>query len=376
MKITGVEAFAAPLPLRKPFTIALGTMTHSPNVVVRIATDEGVIGYGEASTWHVVYGYDQSSLIQAIERYLGPSVLGMDPLDLRGILGQMDRALPKNRMAKSGIETACQDLRGKAAGLPLARLLGGPLPDSVEVIAAVDIVPPAEAEALASLWVGQGFGCLKIKVGLDLRADVERVRVVRQAVGPGVKIRVDGNQGYDRAAAMKACKAFEPYDLQWFEQPLPDWDFEGLAALVDLACVPIALDESIEGPHDVHRAAASRAADVINIKIAKCGGITNSLKVAHAAEAAGLPCFLGGNIETGVGIAIALHFAVGCPNLVPVVEIPGSRIFTDDVVTQPFVPKSGRLALPTGPGIGVEVDERKLRRYDELSRQPGADVPG
>lgn len=343
-------------------------MTHSPNVVVRVETDMGAVGYGEASTWHVVYGYDQSSLVQTIERYLSPAIVGMDPLDLQGIQSRMDRALPKNHMAKAGVETACQDLRGKVAGLPLSRLLGGPLPESIEVVAAVDIVPPAEAEALAAQWVGQGFGCLKIKVGLDLQADVERVRVVRQTVGPMVKLRVDGNQGYDRATAIKACRAFEPYDLQWFEQPLPDWDFEGLGALVGLACMPIALDESIFDPHDVYRAATARAADVINIKIAKCGGITNSLKVAHAAESAGLPCFLGGNIETGVGTAIALHFAASCPNLVPVVEIPGSLVFTDDIVVQPFVPKGGWLSLPMGPGIGVEVDEAKLREYGNLSK--------
>ena len=232
-------------------------MTHSPNVVVRVTTDEEIMGYGEASTWHVVYGYDQQSVVQAIERYLGPAVIGTDPLDIEGIVSRMDFVLPKNRMAKAGIETACQDVRGKAAGLPLVRLLGGGNPEAVEVIAAVDIVPPSEAETLTRLWVEKGFGCIKIKVGLDVLEDVERVRVVRETAGPGMRLRVDGNQGYDRASAMKACKAFEAFDLQWIEQPLPEWDFEGMAALARNFSTPIAVDESIAGLHDVYRVASN-----------------------------------------------------------------------------------------------------------------------
>ena len=369
MKIIRVEAFPTPLPLKKPFAIALGIMTHSPNVVVRITTDEEIKGYGEASTWHVVYGYDQQSVVQAIERYLGPAVIGMDPLDIEGIVSRMNVVLPKNRMAKAGIETACQDIRGKVAGLPLVSLLGGAVREAVEVIAAVDIVSLAEAETLTRQWVEKGFGCIKIKVGLNVSEDIERVRVVRETAGPAMRLRVDGNQGYDRASAMKACKAFETFDLQWIEQPLPDWDFEGLSELARTFSTPIALDESISGLHDVYRAATMGAADVINIKIPKCGGITNSLKIAHAAEAAGLPCFLGGCLETGVGIAVALHFAASCPNLVPEVEIPGSEVFTDDVVTEPFVPNKGKIPLPKGPGIGVEVNEDKLKMYQELSQR-------
>jgi L-alanine-DL-glutamate epimerase-like enolase superfamily enzyme len=344
-------------------------MTHSPNVVVRVTTDEGITGYGEASTWHVVYGYDQQSLVEAVERYLGPAVIGMDPFDVQGIVSRMDLVLPKNRMAKAGIETACQDVRGKASDLPLVRLLGGAVPDGIDVIAAVDIVPPDEAETLTRLWVEMGFSCIKVKVGLNVDKDIERVRIVRETAGPAIRLRVDGNQGYDRASAMKACKAFEAFDLQWIEQPLPDWDFEGLAALARTFTTPIALDESISGIHDVYRAATMGAADVINIKIAKCGGITNSLKIAHAAEAAGLSYFLGGCLETGVGIAVALHFAASCPNLVPEVEIPGSEVFTDDVVAEPFVPDKGKIPFPQGPGIGVEVSEEKLKMYRDLSRR-------
>jgi muconate cycloisomerase len=227
----------------------------------------------------------------------------------------------------------------------------------------VDIVPHQEATKMAVQFVQYGLRCLKIKIGLDPKEDIERVRVVREAVGPDIKLRIDGNQGYDRASALKVSLAVEEFDLQWIEQPLPDWDLEGLAMLADAVHTPIAVDESLYTLHDVYKIAKAKAADVINIKVSKCGGITNSLKIACAAESVGIPCFLGGCIETGVGTAAALHFGACSPNLVPGLEIAGSGPFTDDIITGPFVAEHGVVHLPEGPGLGVTVNEEKLRFY-------------
>lgn len=363
MKIAKVEVFPVALPLRNPFSIASGTMTHTLHAVVLIATDDGIIGYGEAATWHVVTGYDQHELIWVIERYLGPAIIGMDPFDIEAIMMKMDHVLPKNLMAKAGIEMACQDLCGKTLGVSLSRLLGGSLTNSVEVIQVVDIVPPEDAVRNAAGFVEEGYRCIKIKIGLNPKEDIERVRVVRETVGPDIRLRVDGNQGYDRSSAMKVCKALEPFDLQWIEQPLPDWDLEGLALLGHTISTPIAVDESICGIHDVYRIARIGAADVINIKLSKCGGITNSLKIAHAAQSMGLSCFLGGCLESGLGTAAALHFAASCPNLCAGAELPGSVIFTDDIIAEPFIPDRGIITPPTGPGIGVEVRLDKMKQY-------------
>jgi len=289
MRINKVEAFPVALPLKKPFKIALGTMTHSPHAVVKITTDEGTLGYGEASTWHVVYGYDQHELVWVIDQYLGPSVIGMDASDIEAILSRMDSVLPKNLMAKAGIEIACQDARAKALGVSVSQLLGGTLKNPVEVIEVVDIVSPEEAAQMALQRVAEGFRCLKIKIGLDPREDAERVRVVREAVGPAIQLRVDGNQGYDRATAVKICEALEQYNLQWIEQLLPDWDLEGMAMLAKDFHTPMAVDESIYTLQDVYKVIKAEAADVINIKVAKCGGLAPSLKIAHAARSMGVP---------------------------------------------------------------------------------------
>jgi len=365
MRVAKVEVFPLALPLKKPFSIALGTTTHTFHTIVRIFTDDGISGYGEGATWHVVYGYDQHSMIWSIDRYLAPAIVGMDPFDMERILSTMDKALPGNLMAKAAVEIACQDIRGKALGVPLFRLLGGMLTDPVEIIAVVDIVAPIDAARMAEEAVRDGFRFIKIKVGLDVTEDVERVEAIRKAVGPGVHLRVDGNQGYDRAAAMKACRAFEPFDLQWIEQPLPDWDIEGLAGLAREFSTPIAVDESIYDVHDVYRVARAQAADVINIKISKCGGITNALKIANAAAAMGIPCFLGGCIESGLGTAAALHFAACCPNLHAGIEMADSSVFKEDILAEPLILDRGKMALPRGAGIGVRVDPDKLARYSK-----------
>ena len=366
MKIVKVEVFPVSLPLKKPFRIALGTMSHSPHAVVRITTDEGIVGYGEASTWHVVYGYDQHDLVWAIERYLGPVVMGLNVYEIERILERMNSVLPKNLMAKAGVEIACQDARAKALGVSLSQLIGGALRNPVEVVETVDIVPVKEAAQMATKHVENGFRCIKIKVGLDPKEDVERVRVVRETVGPEIQIRVDGNQGYDRSSAMKACLAMEPFGLQWIEQPLPDWDLEGLSMLAEAIWTPIAVDESIYTLHDVYRVVKAKAADVINIKVSKCGGIHPSLKIAHAAQSMGVPCFLGGCTETGVGTAAALHFGACAPNLFPAVEVGGSASFKDDIVTEPLLASGGVIQLSEKPGIGVEVDVNKLKKYSGI----------
>ncbi|OPY65355.1 MAG: L-Ala-D/L-Glu epimerase [Syntrophorhabdus sp. PtaU1.Bin050] len=365
MKIASVEAFPVALPLKKPFSIALGTMTHTSHIIVKVTTDDGIFGFGEGATWHVVYGYDRHALEWAVERYLGPAILGMDPFDIEHILSAMDMALPGNLMAKAGVEIACQDIRGKALGVPLHRLFGGVLMERLETIGFVDIVPPEEAARLAEAFTREGYRFIKIKVGLNAKEDVERVRVVRLTVGPDTCIRVDGNQGYDRASAGKVCRALEPFNLQWIEQPLPYWDIEGLAALARDLTTSIAVDESIYGVHDVYRVAQAHAADIINIKLSKCGGITNSLKVANAAHAMGLSCFLGSCIETGLGSTAALHFAACCPNLHAGIEMDGSMPFKDDILAEPLIPAYGTLPLPQGTGLGADVQPDKLARYSK-----------
>jgi o-succinylbenzoate synthase len=363
MSIEDAEAIPIRIALKEPFHIAVGTITHTNHVLVRMTDDAGRVGWGEAVTFHPVYGYDQRALYQVLTDHLIPAVRGLDPRDIVTLHEAMDRAIPRNLMAKTGLDIAAYDLAAQSAGQPLHVLCGGKRVERVPQIGVVGILPEAEAAESAVRQLEEGYRTVKMKIGHGAAEDAARVRAVREAVGESVPIRVDGNCGYDRATALRAFRLMEDADLEWIEQPLPGWDLEGMAGLAARLDTPMAVDESMYTPEDAFRCITSGAADVVNIKVAKCGGIYRSQKIAATCEAAGVPCFLGGCIETGVGTAAALHFYAATSNVIRAAEVHGSPHYVDDVVVRPFVADGGSLPVPTGPGLGIEVDEDKVNAY-------------
>ena len=363
MKIVHAEAIAIRIPLKHPFTIALGTLTHSNHVLVRMVDDEDKIGWGECTTFHSVYGYDQKSLYNTITDYLIPAVKGLDPRNMVTLHQRMDQAIPFNLMAKCGMDLAAYDLIGKTDDVPVYSLVGGKRVDRIPVTAAVGIGPRMETAAMAKELVEEGFNVIKIKIGLDPLEDLERVKAVREAVGDGIQLRVDGNQGYDRKTALRVLTEMAPFALEWIEQPLPDWDIEGLAMLTERLDTPIAVDESVYTPYDAHRVITACAADVVNIKVPKCGGIYRSQKIAALCESAGMPCFLGGCVETTPGTAAQAHFYTATSNVISAAEMEGPWCYVDDVVEKTMDIDRGMVKIPENPGIGVAIDEEKVNRY-------------
>ncbi len=363
MKIVHAEAIPIRIPLKHPFAIALGTLTHSNHVLVRMKDDRGRVGWGETTTFHSVYGYDQKSLYHVLTDHLIPAVMGLDPRNMALLHSTMDRAIPFNLMAKCGIDLAAYDLVGRADGVPIHLVAGGRRVDRVPLTAALGLGTRRETEDRAKELVSQGFQVIKIKIGLDPAQDLERVKAVCETVGDGIKLRVDGNQGYDRAEAMAILSRMEALGLEWIEQPLPYWDLEGLAFLADHLQTPIAVDESVYTPQDAHRIITARAADVVNIKVPKCGGIYRARKIAALCEGAGIPCFLGGCLETTPGTAAQAHFYAATGNVISAAEMEGPWCYTDDVVKQPLELVEACVKVPRGPGSGVAIDEEKIDRY-------------
>ena len=363
MKIIDIQAIPIRIPLKNAFTIAVGTLTHTNHVLVRMTDDEGHVGWGETTTFHVVYGYDQHMLAHVLREYLIPAVMGLDPHDLALMHKRMDEAIPKNLMAKTGVDLAAHDLIAQAAGVPLVDMIGGRRMDRIPQIGLVGISPPEEAALSAMEQINEGYRTIKIKVGGNAGEDLRRIEAVREAVGGGIGIRVDGNCGYDRDTALRTFVRAEEYGLEWIEQPLPAWDLEGMAALARRLDTPIAVDESMYTLQDAQHCIALGAADVVNIKIPKCGGIFRSRKIAAACEAAGVPCFLGGCIETTPGTAAAMHFYAATPNMVSATEIFGSMYYEDDVTAAPLTVENGSIALTHEPGLGVRVDVGKVEKY-------------
>lgn len=363
MKIVNATAIPIRIALKQPFKIAVGSLTHTNHVLVKLTDDQGREGWGETTTFHSVYGYDQKSLYHVLTDHLLPAVIGLDPRNICLIHQLLDRAIPNNLMAKAGVDLAVYDLVGRAFNLPIWALIGGRRMDRVPMVGVVGIISPEQAARDALEQVALGFDTIKIKIGLDGEEDVSRVEAVRKAVGDRIKLRVDGNTGYDLDTALWVFQRMEPFRLEWIEQPLPGWDLDGMARLTRDLQTPIAVDESMYTDHDAYRCLKTGATRVVNIKVAKCGGIYRAQKIAAVAAAAGANCFLGGCIETTPGMAASVHFYAATPGVISGAEVNGPSHYVDDIVKQPMDMVKNAVRVPDTPGLGVEIDLDKVRQY-------------
>lgn len=337
-------------------------------VIVMVETDEGIRGIGEASTDIGFFGEPLEEVKNAIERYLGPRLIGKDPFDREEILHLLD--FRGNTCARSGIDLALHDLLAKALGIPVYDLIGGCCRDQVLVAIEIAGGPPDGMAKLCADYVEQGIRAFKPKIGGHPDDDAVRLKAIREAVGPGISIRADANQGYSPKEAIRLCRLAEKYDvgLELLEQPVPAWDLEGMALVRRSVDTLIEADESAYDIHDVMNIIRQGAADVINIKVAKAGGLYNAKKIAALAEAAGLGCVLGTAFGLGIKVAAKLHLAASTRNIMDAVEF--TEIMLHDNLAAPpldrlLMPplKDGYLSVPSEPGLGVQLDEDKVRRY-------------
>ena len=253
------------------YQTALGASAHSEHGLVFVETDDGVTGIGEISS---VFKRRGRLLCREVEQVLGPALVGEDPFRIALLLAKMDRALDGAEAAKAGLEMALYDIVGKALGTPVYNLLGGLVRERVPLSYSIPFGDPGEMAELAAALAGQGYGTVKVKVGVDPRRDVEAVRWVREAVGPDVRVRVDANMAWrtpKEAVAMIA--QMEPYGVELVEQPLRPRNLEGMAFVRRHARVPIMADESVWTPEDAMRVIRAGAADVVNVYVSESGGL-------------------------------------------------------------------------------------------------------
>ena len=356
MKITEIEVKTIEIRYASPMTIAFAVDDGSTGVLVRIQTDGGVFGLGEAAPFEPVTGESAQTVIAAIRQFR-PALIGMEPTDLEGIHRVMDRMLAGNTSAKCAIDIALHDIIGKASGLPLYRLLGGSDP-VVESDITIPIEPPAKMAQMAKAYVERGFRILKIKTGIDPEKDLEAIRLIRETVGPKIRLRVDANQGYDLCTAVYVLEELKKLGVEAAEQPLPHWDIDGMAQLRRrVSGIRIMADESVHDLHDAHRVIRAEAADVINIKLMKCGGLYPAAKICAAAEAAGIPCMLGCMDDTKIAITAALSLFAARRNITE--ADTDSFLFSVDPelgMKGGFTYEGGTFTLTDQPGLGIEID--------------------
>jgi L-alanine-DL-glutamate epimerase-like enolase superfamily enzyme len=264
----------------------------------------------------------------------------------------MDDALPHNSSAKAALDMALHDLLGKALGAPLYKILGGTFRRPVLSATAVGINDLEKMKREALDWVGRGFRTLKLKIGVEPDKDEQRVRAIREAVGPDIRLRVDANQGYTPTEAIDVGRRIADHDIEYMEQPVAAWDVAGLAEVRRATGLRIAADESLYTAQDALRLIEARAVDVFVIKMIKVGGLRKATKIAHLAEAAGLQCVTVSPLETVLGTAAGVHWASALSNGEPDHELVGPLYLQED----PFagVEIAGNAIEPgESPGLGV-----------------------
>jgi muconate cycloisomerase len=371
MKITSLETIPIRVPLKPQLAIrgARG-LAHlvSPFLLVRVHTDDGLTGLGESSCTPRWSGEDQVSAAHFIRSYFAPLLIGEAIDDVERLNAKFASAVAGNYFTKSAIEMALWDLLGKARNKPVYELLGGKQRESVGTKWSVSGVEPAKAAEIAQWAVAQGFTAMKVKGGIEPGGDVARLRAVRDAVGPAIKLGVDANGGWPtpRVAIDTIQTLYDRCAIAFAEQPIKPGDNDALREVRQNIPVPLIADESVYTLEDAQMLARAEAADVFSIYIGKAGGIGPARQIADFAHSAGVKCTLGSNLELGVGTAAMIHFALSSPALDPDAypcDIIGPLYYEDDVVEPAHAIDSGQAIGANQNGLGIALRADKVLEY-------------
>jgi muconate cycloisomerase len=369
LKITRIETIPISVPIKPEFAIRSGrggAHTVSPFLLVKIHTDEGVIGVGEASCTPRWSGEDQVTGAHLIKTYLEPLLIGEDPTRVAENTKKFRLAFAGNFFTKAAVEMALWDIAGKVARKPVYQLLGGKVRDFVTTKWSVSGVEPDKAAAIATWAVGQGFKAMKVKVGVEPDGDFARVQAVRSAIGGGIKLGIDANGGWSPEAAVRTIGGLRKLGIYFAEQPVSPEDVAVMADVRRKIGIPLVADESIYSLQDAMTLAQLEAADVFSIYVGKAGGIAPAKAIADFAEQNGLKCTVGSNLELGVGSAAMVHLAIAAKGVAAEdfpCDIIGPFYYEDDIVREPLAITPGKATPNERPGLGVELDEEKVERY-------------
>ena len=368
MKITEIETIPLRLPFAQPFKISQGAGRETiDTLIVRVHTDEGISGIGETQAWRRQGSAELIwNLVRTVKDEFEPRLAGRSPFDIGGILKTLDEALYNTLYAQAAVADALYDIAGKAVGLPVHKLLAGECRDRVRVCGLL-AMKPTVAETLESAqgFYDRGFRHFGLKIGVDPKQDLANVRALRDRFGDGVVIRVDANGALTYDDALALLRKLEPYDIDAAEQPIAIWDLDGLAALARATTIPIMADESVSTDHSLLEVIRRRAATVVQTKIAKNGGMYRVWRLWALASAAGMRIYPGNHPSTSVATAAVAQLCAAWPGplLEGVFAVGVSGALAADVVTDPLTPANGEIRVPTGPGLGVELDPAAIKRF-------------
>ncbi|MCZ6777106.1 MAG: hypothetical protein O7D34_11705 [Ignavibacteria bacterium] len=362
MKITKVETIPFGVPI-KQFADAYSSFNRSNAVLVKIFSDDGTVGIGEACAWEPeFYGETLESVSSSIQKYIAPRIVGQNPLDINRIMSIVDSTLARITCAKEGVDLALFDLAGKILNVPVYVLLNGCFRDRIPIACEIGIDTPEVMARSANDLLNMGISVIKIKGSDNVDEDIRRVKAVREGVGSKVKLRLDPNAHWYTHESIRVMRELEECNLEYLEQPVHGLDLHGMTKIRESINIPLMADESIWTPEDVLELARCGAADIINIKIAKTCGLLLAKKVEATAEAAGLRCVVGTEIEPGFSLAAKLHLAASMKNLPFACEFTEVSLLQDSILRPKIEITDGYIKVPEGVGLGFDVDEEALMR--------------
>lgn len=362
MKITDVNVYPVRVPLLHEFKAAYGIRSTADFVLVRIECDKNLYGWGEASTIPIYDEGSQADVVFVINHYFKPLLMNEDPTHISYLMEKLNQSVKGSRYAKCAVDFALHDLTGKIYGIPVYKMLGGD-GHPLNVCWVLSAKSPEEIKKEAEEYLHKNYNCFKLKVGTDAKKDVENLAALRTTVGSDAEIRLDGNEAWNPKQALNIIEKFKPYHPEHIEQPVPAWNYDGLKFVKEHSGISIVADECILTPHDTMRIAKMNAADRINIKISRDGGIIESRKIAAIAQAAGQTPFAGSNLELGLGTIASAHLFCALPEASMSTELVGPLLLKEDILTSAVDYQKGRLLLNDKPGFGVEVNMDSIKKY-------------
>lgn len=353
MKITQIRLGRISVPLRTPFKTALRTVSSVEDVIVEIHTDCGAVGYGEAPPTGVITGDTTGAIIGAIRDHIAGHLIGRNVDEFETLLQTVQNSIVHNSSAKAAVDMALWDLYGQLYSIPVYKLMGGARKQiTTDITISVNDPEMMVQDALRA--VARGYDCLKMKVGVNPELDVARLRAVRAAVGKDITIRIDANQAWTPKQAIRILNNMQEQglEIELVEQPVKACDLEGLKYVTDHSYVPVLADESVFSPADAMTILKMGAADLINIKLMKCGGLYNALKIASAAEIYGVSCMIGCMLEAKISVNAAVHLACA-KNIITKVDLDGPVLCSEDPILGGAIFDEKQITVSDAPGLGI-----------------------
>ena len=354
MKILDIKTKEISVPLKTPFKTALRTVERVEDIIVEVYTDKGSIGYGEAPPTGVITGDTKGSIVGAIKDHISKSIIGMEIENFEALMLKLNKCIIKNTSAKAAIDMALYDLYGQLYKAPLYKLLGGYRKDITTDIT-ISVNEPEEMVRDSIDAIKRGYKTLKIKVGKESKKDLERMKAIRQAVGNDINLRIDANQGWKPKEAVKILRRMEDegLNIEFVEQPVAAHDIEGLKLVTENVSIPVLADESVFSPEDAVKILQERAADLINIKLMKTGGINNALKICTLAEMYDIPCMIGCMLEAKISVTAAVHLACA-KSIITKIDLDGPVLCSEDPIVGGAIFDESKIVLNDEPGLGIK----------------------